>query len=549
MQDPALSSPLVRPNTTDFGISADAAAAELLRRRRMRESLVAFAQNITIPMVPSDGEEDADENLLKPIGFGMADHHVLLMQKLQKCMTTPYGRLMVFMPPGSAKSTYCSVVAPTWYMGNNPGSQIILCSYNTNLAKKHGGRARNIVQQGAYRSAFRTTISPETTAKEMWTLQNESEYMSAGLTSGITGNRAWGVILDDPIRGRADAESPTILAKTLNAYDDDLMTRLLPRAWIVLMQTRWTYNDIPGSILPEDYDYGSGLYECRDGMTWDVLNLPAKHEWPEIKDPLGRKVGEYLWSEWFDALHWKQYEHIPGQPESPPARRWYSLFQQRPRPDTGNQWDKNWINWYTLGQHPQYLMMFFSSDYAVTDAEDGDKPDFTEHGMAGLDESGNLWLVDWWYGQVTTDVSIPALLDMAKRWNTRNGFAEQGIIRRAIEPQLQYHMRQKKYYVRIEYLSQMGKKVPKFQSFRGLGAGGRVYVPDCPWGHRLAEQLVNFPDRGKDDAVDVCSNFGRGTENMVWSKERCAKPPKKGMVFGSWEWLTADSEGSVEHGI
>lgn len=539
----------------DHGLSPKQAAAELLRRRRMRESLIAFAQNITIPMAPSDGEEDADENLLKPIGFGIAAHHLLLMQKLQKHMTRRYGRLMVFMPPGAAKSTYCSVVAPTWYMGNNPDSQLILCSYNTPLAKKHGGRARNIVQQPNFKGAFNCTIDGGSTAKELWQLTNGSEYMSSGLTSGITGNRAWGVILDDPIRGRADAESPTILAKTIGAYEDDLMTRLVPGAWIILMQTRWTHNDIPGRILGDDYDFGSGMYTGVDGMEWEVLNLPAKHEWPDLEDPLGRPangpgLSSYLWPEWFDERHWQQYEHIPDKPNSPSARRWYSLFQQRPRPSTGNKWERGWIHWFKDGEQPEWLMYFLASDFAVTDPNDVDardfKPDFTEHGIAGLDEHGGLWIVDWWYGQRTTDITIPAMLDLAKTWGVRNGFGESGIIRRAIEPQIKYWMRKKQYRMHIEYLPYMGEKVAKFEAFRGLGAGGLVHVMDTPWGRRIEDRLVDFPDRGKDDTADVCANFGRATESMVWSKARCQKKKKPGLQFGSWEWICAGSDDGKE---
>jgi hypothetical protein len=88
------------------------------------------------------------------IETGLAAHHILLMQKLQETMEKKYGRLMVFMPPGGAKSTYCSVVAPTWYMGKYPGSQIILASYGTDLAKKHGSKGRMIVEQPHFMDAF-----------------------------------------------------------------------------------------------------------------------------------------------------------------------------------------------------------------------------------------------------------------------------------------------------------------------------------------------------------------------------------------------------------
>ncbi|GAF99272.1 unnamed protein product, partial [marine sediment metagenome] len=144
---------------TYLKLTEEDAALQLVRRQRMRESLIGFAQNIDIPGAPVKDDQSLEEfDILMAQGgsieTGLAAHHILLMHKLQACMEKRYGRLMVFMPPGGAKSTYCSVVAPTWYMGNNPGAQIILASYGTDLAKKHGAKGRIIVQQPNFMDAF-----------------------------------------------------------------------------------------------------------------------------------------------------------------------------------------------------------------------------------------------------------------------------------------------------------------------------------------------------------------------------------------------------------
>jgi hypothetical protein len=54
-------------------------------------------------------------------------------------MATPHGRLMVMAPPGSAKSTYATVVAPSWYLGTTPDRRVILASYGGDLARRHDG--------------------------------------------------------------------------------------------------------------------------------------------------------------------------------------------------------------------------------------------------------------------------------------------------------------------------------------------------------------------------------------------------------------------------
>src|SRR5690606_36205237 len=91
-------------------------------------------------------------------------------------------------------------------------------------------------RQAKFTSVFDTTISDESGATDEWALTNGSEYMSGGILSGITGNRANLVVVDDPIKGRQDAESDVIRTRTIEAFDDDVKTRLLPGGSIIIIQ-------------------------------------------------------------------------------------------------------------------------------------------------------------------------------------------------------------------------------------------------------------------------------------------------------------------------
>jgi len=115
--------------------------------------------------------------------------------------------------------------------------------------------------------------------------------LAAGLLAGITGNRGSGAIIDDPVPGRQEADSEAHQKATAEAYQDDLLTRLMPNAWLAFIMTRWNENDLAGQILPHDYAGQSGMILCQDGLYWEVLNIPAKCEHED--DPLGRKIGEY----------------------------------------------------------------------------------------------------------------------------------------------------------------------------------------------------------------------------------------------------------------
>ena len=112
------------------------AAAVLLERRTARRDLQTFAGRVPVPGSPL---QDADENAPIPlIESAQAEHHRLILREMQRCMQTPHGRLMIMAPPGSAKSTYATVVAPSWYLGIQPGRRVILATYGDDLARRQG---------------------------------------------------------------------------------------------------------------------------------------------------------------------------------------------------------------------------------------------------------------------------------------------------------------------------------------------------------------------------------------------------------------------------
>jgi len=304
-------------------ISPAQAAEVLLDRRRCRKDLVHFASRVPVPGSPFD---DADENAKIPlIETTQAEHHKLILREMQQCMATRHGRLMVLAPPGSAKSTYASVVAPTWYLGSEPDRRVILASYGDDLARKHGRRTRQLLRSSEAQNILQCSLAADAKAADEFALTNGSEYMACGIMGGVTGNRAHGIVVDDPIKGREQADSLTIRQRTFEAYEDDLLTRLIPGGWLVMITTRWHDDDPAGRVLPADWDGRSGDIVCRDGNTWRVVCLQA--ECATNTDPLNRKVGEMLWPEWFDTRHWDQYRLN--------RRTWSSLYQQRPSPDDG----------------------------------------------------------------------------------------------------------------------------------------------------------------------------------------------------------------------
>lgn len=510
-----------------------------MRRRRARRKLVDFSQAIEIPGAPV--AEDEDAWLFKPIETSVDRHHVVMMEAIQKCIETDYGRLMILAPPGSAKSTYAAVVAPAWAMGAFPGIKVLMTSYAAVPIIRASKRTRQLVSSDAYRSIWpeNPVIPRGSSAADEWELSNGSSMYVAGLLGGITSSRCDLGVIDDAVAGREEADSETMRRKTRQAYDDDFLTRLKPKASIIFINTRWHLDDLAGSILPEDYDGRSGPIECRDGQTWMVLNIQAKCERKD--DPVGRKLGEYLWPNWFAKEHWAIYESN--------ARTWNALYQQRPTVAEGGQFQRD--RFLRHKQPPKEgLSWWITSDWAVTKRMEGTNPDFTELIPVGIDGDDNLFLQAGFSGQVSVDVSCKEFINLAIAYKAKRGCMEAGTIKNAVWGTLHRHFRRarkgKGWPMSIETRPTTEDKVAMAQAFRGMVNAGKVSVQEGVWGNAFIEQCCAFPFSTKDDKVDAAGLIGRIIDEMDAPVRDPPVKKRKVRPFSAIAAEMADDEDEAE---
>lgn len=475
----------------------------MVDRRECRRDLVKFASRIPVPGSPQSNDER-----IPLIETQQAEHHKLILREMQKCMETPHGRLMILAPPGSAKSTYAAVVAPAWYLGMQKDRRIILASYGDDLARKHGRRTRQLLKSKEVIEILQCTLQEDSRAADEFGLTNGSEYIACGIMGGVTGNRAHGIIIDDPVKGREAADSEVLRNRTWDAYQDDLMTRLIPGGWVTLINTRWHELDLSGLILPADWAGESGDILCRDGHTWKVVCLQAECE--TASDPLGRKVGDMLWPEWFDKRHWDQYRLN--------RRTWSSLYQQRPAPDEGILFRR--ADMVTYESLPSDLRIVGASDYAVTP----DGGDWTEHGVAGISQDGSVYLIDWWRGQVGPEVWIERQIDMIVKHNPIAWFGEKGPIYRSTEGRLRQRMLDRFAKCRMEWLASVTNKEARATSIISTSGMGRLLWPRAAWVGELQRQCLVFPAGSPDDGVDTLSLIGRGSDTLGRKTPRKQEP-------------------------
>lgn len=465
------------------------ALLEEKHRQRARDDLNHYCRYIDIPGVPISDDDDCEE--FYPDTVTPARHHELINEALQKVEQGEIKRLMVFMPPGSAKSTYASVVFPSYYMGRNPHKNIISTSYGSTLARKFGRKVRSICRSKQFAALWRAVLTQDNKAVDDWSLTNGSTYMGGGILSGITGNRADGLIIDDPIKGREDADSPVIREKTWEAYLSDLDSRLKPSGWQIIIQTRWHEDDLSGRILPETYDGESGWITARDGQEWYVICLQAECERED--DPLGRKIGEWLWTDWFTPEYWQQKKKTQGE------RNWSALFQQRPKPSEGALIKRAWPRRYRTPP-AAFSRIVLSCDTAYKPEQINDP---SVIGVWGELNVGH-YLLHVWRDRVEYPELKRVLVNLAKQWHPHAVLIED----KASGQSLIQECRAKTTLPVIAIDTEGQNKAVRLIEVSPQFESGRVWLPEeAPWLIDYESELFGFPLATHDDQVDMTSQY------------------------------------------
>ena len=461
-----------------------------------------------------------------------AKHHQILCTCLQMVTEGLMSRVMVFMPPGGAKSTYCSVYAPAWAVGRRPGIALIAGSHTMGLARQFGRRVRNSIRDPRYSDVFPTVLDPESRAAHEWhTYQKDSKdrrsssYVAAGVGTGIAGKRADIAFIDDPFKSRKDADSDVQRETVWNWYLGDVRARLKPNGAIAIINTRWHEDDLCGRILPESYAGESGWIKARDGEWWFVVSVQALAERED--DLLGRAHGESYWPDYYTR------EALEQERVSQPPRNWSALYQQRPSPEEGDYYKREWFQWYD--ELPQYCRFYGASDYAVT--QDGG--DWTTHlvgAVAGPAMLENLYLCDYWTGRTDSSVWIQEFVNLVKRWEPMDWAEEHGQIGKSLGSFIDLEQERNTAWCNRTQLSVSGDKAQRGQAFRALCAQRRVFLPrNAPWANELADRLLRFGATSRDDDHDACGLLGRLIHQMRGGAAQKTQPT--GPKAGTFDWL------------
>lgn len=423
--------------------------------------------------------------------FDFSEHHDLICRELMDLEARETTRLLIEAPPRHSKTLLTSTLFAAWYMGRHPEHEVILSTYSQERADDLGKALRDVIRGEANRAIFPSlALRRDSQSVSEMVLESGGVIHSVGVGGAMTGRGAHLLIIDDPIKDRKDADSPTMRRRLMDWYSSVASTRLYPNAVIVIMATRWHKDDLTGQILEADPHHA----------LWRELRLPAICD-DTGKDPLHRPYGAALWPKWFPVA---KLDAIRNDPPGMMDRDWFALYQQRPVAETGDEFQRAWFEKRWADPLPVLLNVYGCSDFGVT--ESGDP---TEHGIFGIDPLYQIYVIDWWSGKTTPDVWIERLLDLTQKWKVRRWFGEGGVIRHAVSPLLTRRMRERQVFVPMKWLNPIGNKTARAQGFRGRAAAGTVLFPQTRWADAVIDQLAEFPAGRHDDKVDVCGMIGR----------------------------------------
>lgn len=436
-----------------------------MRRRKAKTGLIAYT------------EYTFDQYLA-------ASHHTLIADKLEAVARGDIDRLMICMPPRHGKSELASRRFPAWYLGQYPRRSIIAASYNSDLATDFGRQVRNILSSPEHVHLFGQQLSDDNKAANRWGTVDGGAYVAAGVGTAITGRGANVLLIDDPLKDREEADSELQRNKVWDWYTSTAYTRLAPGGAIIVIQTRWHEADLAGRLLSE---------QDKGGDTWDVLELPA------INDD-----GEALWDEFYPLPVLERIRNVL------PVRDWSALYQQKPTPDEGDYFKREWFRYYDV--LPKHLRVYGASDYAVT-AKGGD---YTVHIVCGVDPDDNLYVMDLWRAQTESHIWIEQFINMVDKTKPLNWGEESGQIVKSLGPFIDKRMRERKVYCRREQMTSVADKPTRSRSIQARAAMGKVYLPhNAPWVADFIGELLNFPAGKHDDQVDAFGLIGRMLDTMV----------------------------------
>lgn len=261
-----------------------------------------------------------------------------------------------------------------WSYAINKSCNFIMTSYGDKLVLKFSGQSKAIIESDLYNALFDLKCVKDTTAKDLWKIEDGGEFRASSMGGTLTGFGAGttqegfggALIIDDALKAD-NYKSVVEKQNCIDVYTNTLKSRLNSQETpTIIIAQRLAVDDLVGWIKenePED---------------WDFFVLPTLDE-----------NDKSIWQEKMPA------ETLIKMRESNPFL-FYSQYQQEPIILGGSVIREEWFRYYASYQNVEFSRLFITADTALKVKEAND---FTAIGLWGLTYKNELYLLDLLHGK------------------------------------------------------------------------------------------------------------------------------------------------------
>ncbi len=421
---------------------------------------------------------------------------------------------LINVPPGTAKSRITSVTFPAWAWLHDPSWRVLCLSKNPRVALRDARFMRELVLSDWYQRTFQPdwAFKEDQAAAGDFANTKGGVRMSAGLTANVVGDRADGIIADDP-NDPKDAHSEANIFAVNDRWGSAVRNRVndYERSFRIVIQQRIHEDDLTGNLLSKGgynhlclpMEYGEAQCKCPDCTKGETFL--------GFKDPR---------TEPLESLHEKRFpvkviqeERVGLGPLQAPGQ-----LNQTPTPAGGGMFKNHWWSWHRpegRGNYgntprpfkcndieaivcPKLAWQIISVDADFKDT--GDKGSQACIGILGGGRDARRYVlhVEVCQGILATIEVIKRCVDRVPRGSAI--FIEDKANGPAVIEMLQGEI------AGVIAISPEGGKEARAAAMVPTIAAGDIYLADgAPWIEYLIGEHASFPLGKRNDSVDMLS--------------------------------------------
>ena len=386
---------------------------------------------------------------------------------------------LVSTPPRHGK-TELILHAIAWLLQQNPERTIGYMTYSGDLAKSKSRRARRMALAAGIQ------LAKGSKAVHEWRTKEGGGLLAAGLSGTWGGHGVDYAFIDDPYKGRKEAESQLIRDQVGEWFENVGYPRLEPGGSMFVVHTRWHQDDLTGRL------------ERHPVVPWDKIILRAIEGEPERAGVPSTEVA--LWPSRFSLTQLKKRRDVIG------PYAWNSLYQGNPTDPAGAVFKREWFENNLVDVMPQVFdYRIISVDGAWQTGVGADYSVIATWGKIGPD----YYLIDVWRNRVELPDLVKAIIEQNAKCLHPTG-PVMGAQCIAIEASASgigaIQVLHRETTLPVLGVGVNVSKTLRAESVAPLLAAGRCKFPRrAPWLLPFIEEHCSFPNGAHDDQVDSTS--------------------------------------------